>query len=98
MTSVAAGTWTVDLTAPDTTIDSSPASPSGNTTPTFAFSSNEAGSTFLCKLDKKKFRACSSPKTYKNLKRGKHTFKVEAIDADGNVDKSPAKDKFTIVG
>ncbi len=26
-----------------------------------------------------------------------HTFKVEAIDADGNVDKSPAKDKFTIV-
>ena len=32
--------------------------------------------------------------TYHGLDPGKHTFKVEAIDADGNVDKTPAKDKF----
>ena len=38
-------TWTVDLTAPNSTIDSNPADPSNNTTPSFSFSSTEAGST-----------------------------------------------------
>ena len=33
----------------------------------------------------------SSPKTYKNLKAGKHTFKVRARDKAGNTDQSPAK-------
>src|SRR5204862_4506550 len=37
----ASHTWTVDLTAPDTTIDSSPSSPSNDTTPTFDFTSSE---------------------------------------------------------
>lgn len=62
----------------------------------FKFSSSEAGSTFLCKLDKKKFKPCSSPKVYKHLRLGKHTFKVEAKDSAGNVDPSPAKRKFKI--
>jgi hypothetical protein len=62
----------------------------------FKFSSSEAGSTFLCKLDKKKFNRCSSPKVYKHLRPGKHTFKVEAKDSAGNVDSSPAKRKFKI--
>jgi hypothetical protein len=63
---------------------------------TFKFSSNEAGSTFLCKLDKKKFAKCKSPKTYKNLKPGKHKFQVKARDKDGNVDPSPVVKKFKI--
>jgi hypothetical protein len=62
----------------------------------FKFSSSEAGSTFLCKLDKKKFKPCSSPKIYKHLRPGKHKFKVEAKDSSGNVDPSPAKRKFKI--
>ena len=32
------------------------------------------------------------------LKPGKHKFKVRAIDAAGNIDPSPAKDKFKVVG
>ena len=55
-------------------------------------------STFECKLDKKPFKACVSPKTVKHLDEHKHTFKVRAIDAAGNVDSSPAKDKFKVVG
>jgi hypothetical protein len=62
----------------------------------FKFSSSEPGSSFLCKLDKKKFKPCSSPKTYKHLRPGKHTFKVEAKDGAGNIDPSPAKKKFRI--
>lgn len=64
----------------------------------FKFSSNEAGSTFRCKLDQGKFKACQTPKNYKHLKRGKHTFRVEATNSAGGVDSSPAKKKFKIKG
>jgi hypothetical protein len=60
------------------------------------FGSDEPGSTFECKLDKKPFKSCTSPRTYKHLKPGKHKFKVRAIDAAGNVDPTPAVKKFKI--
>ena len=64
----------------------------------FKFKSSEANSTFECKLDKKPYEPCSSPTKLKRLKKGKHEFKVRAVDAAGNVDPSPAKDKFKVVG
>jgi hypothetical protein len=63
---------------------------------TFNFSSSEPGSTFLCKLDKKPFKPCSSPKKYKHLRHRKHKFQVQAKDAAGNRDGSPAIKKFKI--
>ncbi len=50
---------------------------------------------FECKLDKQKYHRCRSPKTYKNLKPGKHKFLVRAISSNG-VDSTPAKRKFRI--
>lgn len=44
----------------------------------FVFGANVAGAKFTCKLDGKPKRACHSPKSYKGLKPGKHTFKVWA--------------------
>jgi hypothetical protein len=82
---------------PNTKIKKRPKNRSMDTSPTWKFKSTEPGSTFKCKLDRKKFRKCRSPKTYHGVKPGKHTFKVEAIDADGNVDKTPAKDKFVVL-
>ncbi len=46
----------------------------------FSFSSNEAGSTFMCMLDKGAFSPCASPKAYK-VKPGQNTFSVEAANA-----------------
>jgi hypothetical protein len=63
---------------------------------TFKFASAEAGSTFTCKLDSQKFKACTSPKTYKHLKPGTHQFRVKARDRAGNVDATPAVKKFKI--
>jgi hypothetical protein len=80
---------------PETTIGKAKINRAGHTA-RFKFSSSEAGSTFLCKLDRKKFKACSSPKRYRHLSDGKHTFKVEAKDSSGNIDPSPAKKKFRI--
>ena len=63
---------------------------------TFSFASGERGSRFLCKLDKRKYKPCTSPKTYKRLKRGKHVFRVKARDRAGNVDRTPVVKRFKI--
>lgn len=61
----------------------------------FWFASSEGGS-FLCRLDKKPFRPCSSPVAYRHLKPGRHTFRAEAVDAAGNVDPTPAVARIKI--
>jgi hypothetical protein len=88
---------TGDKDPPKTTIDKGPKGKIRSHKVKFRFSANEAGSSFRCKLDRRKFSSCASPKRYRNLKEGKHTFRVFAIDAAGNVDGSPAKRTFTIV-
>jgi CSLREA domain-containing protein len=64
----------------------------------FVFESDQAGSTFLCKLDGKPFDLCRSPKRYVGLAPGKHVFWVRAIDPGGRVDLSPVKKKFVVPG
>jgi len=83
-----------DKTAPQTTIVKKKIK---GRTAKFKFVSSEAGSTFQCRLDKKKFNPCRSPKKYKRLKPGKHVFEVRAIDAVGNKDKTPATRKFRVL-
>lgn len=61
----------------------------------FTFSASTGGATFQCKLDKKAYTACSSPKTYK-AKPGKHLFSVEAV-AGGLTDPTPATFSFKVV-
>lgn len=63
---------------------------------TFRFASGEAGSKFACKLDKQRFRTCTSPKTYTKLKRGPHVFRVRARDRSGNTDATPVVKRFRI--
>jgi hypothetical protein len=83
--------------APNTKIKKRPKNRSDDASPTYKFKSTEPNSTFKCKLDRKKFRKCKSRKTYHGVDPGKHRFKVKAIDADGNADKTPAKDKFKVL-
>jgi hypothetical protein len=85
-----------DTTPPDTTITKAKIN-SKKKKAKFEFVSSEpAGAEFLCKLDKGNFTSCTSPKKYKKLKKGKHTFQVAARDAAGNLDPSPAVEKFKI--
>jgi CSLREA domain-containing protein len=64
----------------------------------FAFTSDETGSRFQCSLDGGRFRACESPKRYRGLRPGKHVFRVRAIDVTGNVDRTPVKRRFEVLG
>ena len=43
----------------------------------------QSGLRFRCRIDAKPFSSCRSPRTYKHLKGGKHTFRVYAIDSTG---------------
>src|SRR5918999_580805 len=84
--------WTVDVTAPETTVDSGPADPTNETGARFEFSS-EAGATFQCSLDGAAFGACAD---YEGLAEGGHTFRVRATDRAGNVDATPASYGWTV--
>ncbi len=86
-----------DQTAPQTKISKGPKKRIEKSTVKVKFRATEPGSTFQCKLDRKHYKRCSSPHKLKRLDRGKHTFRVRAIDAAGNVDPTPAKLKFKVV-
>ena len=85
-----------DTTPPETTIDSGPSGTVNSSSASFAFSSDEAGSTFECKLDASTFASCTSPKAYGGLSNGSHTFEVRATDAAGNTDATPASRTWTV--
>jgi hypothetical protein len=89
---------TADSTAPRTKISKGPGKKLGKGIARFRFSSNEAGSTFKCKLDRRRKTACKSPKAYRRLKAGRHVFKVWAKDPAGNEDPTPAKRDFRVPG
>jgi len=61
----------------------------------FRFGSDEPGSRFLCKLDAKPYRPCTSPRAYR-VRVGRHVFRVFAIDAAGNRDATPARFRFRV--
>ncbi|MGC1165648.1 MAG: hypothetical protein WA862_06030 [Solirubrobacterales bacterium] len=55
----------------------------------FRFAANERGSSFRCKLDRKPYRPCASPRVYR-LAPGRHTVRIFAVDRAGNADRTPA--------
>jgi hypothetical protein len=61
----------------------------------FAFTSSEPGSSFRCKLDRQPWRPCRSPRAY-FVAPGHHAFRVYAIDAAGNRDRTPAVFRFRV--
>lgn len=95
--SPAVRTWTVDATAPATTITGLPAASSEERDATVAFVSDEEGAGFHCSLDGAPFTACESPLQLENLSYGEHQITVRAVDAAGNVDADPPSGAWTVL-
>ena len=89
-------TWTLDTVLPDTTLLTTPSNPTNGQSASFTFSSNEGEAAFACKIDAGAFTYCTSPATYADLAEGSHLFQVEAINAAGNIDLTPASYTWTI--
>ncbi|MBX3055537.1 MAG: right-handed parallel beta-helix repeat-containing protein [Anaerolineae bacterium] len=100
----------LDIVPPDTFITGGPADPSGSVTFTFTGLddvTSPAALLFECSLNDPTdagFSECTSPLTYPNpsfplpLAIGWHTFYVRAMDAEGNVDPTPAFLEFEFLG
>jgi Ca2+-binding RTX toxin-like protein len=90
----------IDRTAPRTKLVRHPAKlvrvrPHRAAAVVFRFAANER-SRFECELDTKPYRSCRSP-LHARLRPGRHTFRVFAIDAAGNRDRTPALFRFRVV-
>lgn len=78
--------WTIDLTAPTATIDSSPAARSAGNSVTFKYHASEIGATFECRLDAGALAGCAANGiTYTGLADGFHAFQVRAKDKATNL-------------
>jgi hypothetical protein len=84
-----------DTDPPETTIDKAPKRKTRKRKAKFRFSSDEPGSSFMCKLDKRQFAPCEAQEQFK-VKRRKHKLRVQAIDQAGNVDPSPALHRWKV--
>ncbi|MBO9532775.1 MAG: hypothetical protein J7513_07370 [Solirubrobacteraceae bacterium] len=97
--SPATATWTLDATAPTTTVSVAPPSVTTSRSVTAEFSGSDTGGgqiAFECSLDGVAFAACSSPVTYDNLADGSHNLRIRAVDAAGNPDPAPASATWTV--
>ena len=79
-----------DDAKPNTTITAGSRNPTTARIATFRFTSSQAGSKFECKHMAGPWTRCTSPRTYRSLAFGLHTFRVRAIDPSGNIDATPA--------
>lgn len=97
-----------DTTPPQTILDATPprtvAPPAGGATAStaiatatasFVFHAPELGARFQCKLDRGRYRGCRAP-FHRKVGAGGHAFSVRAIDAAGNVDRTPARYRFRV--
>ena len=84
-----------DTVVPDTTISAGPRK-FGTAVATFEFTSNEKDAMLECRLDGERFTTCVSPKTYTGLAKGRHTFRVRAVDGAGNADPTPARREWQV--
>jgi hypothetical protein len=85
----------IQVACPETTITKRPKRFRTNAKVKVKFTSSIAGSTFECKLDRHKYKPCTSPYK-KHWGSGRHTLKVRAVSPAGVRDPKPAKVKVTI--
>jgi large repetitive protein len=83
--------------APNTIIKKKPRKKGAKRKAKFKFVSDQPGSIFQCKLDRKPFKPCRSP-FKKKVKPGRHIFKVRAVNAQGIADPTPAVFKWKVRG
>jgi hypothetical protein len=86
-------------TTPKTRITFGPAFKTRQRRPVFRFvdSTGQAGTSFVCKVDKSGWKRCSSPIKLKKQKRGKHLFEVRGVNAVGVWEERPIKRAFKLV-
>jgi hypothetical protein len=81
---------------PTTTLNAKPKRKTTSRKVRFSFTSDNPKATFECKLDDEPFTGCTSPEEMR-VTRGRHVFRVRAVDKVGGPDPTPAKAEFMVV-
>jgi len=89
----------LDFVTPEATITSGPASKTRKRKVVFRFddATGQLGTSFVCKLDRHRWKGCRSPRWVKKLSFGRHVFAVKAVNKLGVWDEKPAKRAFKVV-
>jgi hypothetical protein len=93
-------TYAEDSTAPRTRVTMGPGVKTRKRNAVFRFkdiTADPPGTTFVCKVDKAKWKHCASPFHAKHLKLGSHVVRIRATDLAGNVERHPVKRRFRVV-
>lgn len=85
--------------APLTRITFGPAAKTRARRPVFRFTDSveQPGTTFICKVDRRSWKGCSSPFKLPRLKPGRHVFEVKGKSAAGQWEQKPVKRLFKVV-
>ena len=65
---------------------------------TFVDATGDPSTSFLCRLDHRRWSPCSSPLRLRHLGHRRHTLTVKGVDAAGNVEAIGAKRRFRVIG
>ncbi|HEX5609898.1 MAG TPA: Ig-like domain-containing protein [Solirubrobacterales bacterium] len=76
--------------APNTALGKRPKRKTARHRAKFTFVSDQPGASFECSLDKRPYKACTSPWRKRRLKTGRHLFMVRAKNSAGVPDSTPA--------
>ncbi len=93
-------TYIEDSTPPRTRITMGPGAKTRHRKVIFRFADvggDTLGTSFVCKLDRRKWKACRSPFKLKRLGYGRHTLRVVGADPIGNVEAKAAKRSFKVI-
>ncbi len=93
-------TYVEDSAAPRTRITMGPGVKTRRRKAVFRFtdtSGDPPGTTFLCKVDRRKWGQCHSPFKLKRLGFRRHVLRVRAIDVAGNAEAKGAKRSFKVL-
>jgi hypothetical protein len=95
----AGGGGSIAYVAPQTLITFGPGSKTRKRRPVFRFvdATEQPGTQFFCRVDRRRWRGCGSPQKLRSLSLGRHVFQVKAVNAVGVAGPSPVKRKFKVV-
>jgi hypothetical protein len=86
--------------APLTRITFGPAAKTRSRRPVLRFidTTEQPNTSFFCRIDRKAWKACTSPYRLKRLALGKHVFAVKGKSFAGQPEKAPVTRRFKVVG
>jgi hypothetical protein len=90
----------ITYVTPETRVTFGPSFKTRKRRPVFRFvdATGQPGTTFVCRVDKRKWKPCTSPLKLRRLGRGRHVLRIKGMNAVGVWEPKAGKHRFKVVG